>query len=136
MNKALVQWLFKKQTTDIMSIFDAEVVAMNHRMETLQGLRYKLRIMGVPVSRLSYIYGYNMSVIHNNQCPESTLKENINSTFYHTMRESVSVGGLLMTHVQKNDNPLNLMMKVLSGQKRLNFVDNILYDIYDEHQNN
>ena len=41
-----------------------------------------------------------------------------------------------MTHIQKNDNPLNLMMKVLSGQKRPNFVGNILYDIYDEHHYN
>ena len=109
---------------------------MKHRMETLQGLRYKLIMMGVPVSGPSYIYWDNMSVIHNTQCPEFTLRGRNNSIFYHTMRESVAMGELLMTHIPKNDNPLNLMMKVLAGQNRRNFVSNFLYDIYDEHHFN
>ena len=75
-----------------------------------------------------------MSVIQNIQCPEFTLRGKNNSTFYHTMRESVAMGELLTTHIQKNDNTLNLMMKVFGSQKRPNFVGNILYDIYDEHQ--
>ena len=74
-----------------------------------------------------------MSVIHNNQCPESTLKEKNNSIFHNTMRESVATEELLMTHIPKNDNPLNLIMEVLAGQNIPNFIGNILYDIYDEH---
>ena len=92
--------------------------------------------MGVPISEPSYIYVDNMSVIHNNQCPEFTLRGKINSICYHTMRESVAMGELLMTHIPKNNNPLNLMMKVLAGQNRRNFVGNFLYDIYDEHHFN
>ena len=48
-------------------------------MDTLQGLRYNLRMMGVSISGPSYIYGDNMSVIYNTQCPESTLKKKSNS---------------------------------------------------------
>ena len=36
-------------------MFGAEFVATNIVMETLQGVRYKLKIMGVPISGLSYI---------------------------------------------------------------------------------
>jgi hypothetical protein len=36
-------------------------------------------MMGVSVSAPSYIYGDNMSVIHNTQWPESTLKKKSNS---------------------------------------------------------
>ena len=41
-------------------MFEAYFVAMNIVMETLQEIRYKLRMMGVPVSGPSYIYGDNM----------------------------------------------------------------------------
>ena len=78
----------------------------------------------------------NMSVIQNTQCTESTMKENNKSTFYHTMLECVAMGELLMTYIPKNDNTLNLMMKVLGCQNRLNCFGNILYDIYDEHHYN
>ena len=75
LNYALVQWLSKKQPTTETSVFGAEFVAMRIRMESLRGLRYKLRMMGVPIWWLSLIYGDNMSVIHNTQQPESTLKK-------------------------------------------------------------
>jgi hypothetical protein len=45
-------------------MFDAEFVAMKQGMEALQGLGYKLWMMGVPINGPSYIYGDNMSVIH------------------------------------------------------------------------
>jgi hypothetical protein len=56
---------------------------MNQGMEALQGLRYKLRMMGVFIAGPSYIlYGDNMSVIHNTECPESVLKKKLNSFCY------------------------------------------------------
>ena len=69
-------WKSKKQPTIETSVFGAEFMAMKHGMETLQGLRYKLHMMGVPILGPSYIYGDNMSVIHNMQCLESTLRRN------------------------------------------------------------
>ena len=57
----------KKQATIDTSVFGAEFVAMKIVMDTLRGIRYKMRMTGVPISGPSYIYGDNMSVIHNNQ---------------------------------------------------------------------
>jgi hypothetical protein len=67
LNMAPIMWHSKKQATFETSVFGAEFVAMKQAMEALQGLRYKLRMMGVSVSGPSYIYGDNMSVIHNTQ---------------------------------------------------------------------
>ena len=53
-----------KQATIETSVFGAEFVAMKIGMESLRGLRYKLRMMGVGIAGPSYIYGDNMSVIH------------------------------------------------------------------------
>ena len=76
---ALIAWLPKKHPTVESSIFGAEFAAMKAGMEHLRVIKYKLCIMGVPLSGPSYIYGDNMSVIHNTQRPESTLKKKNNS---------------------------------------------------------
>ena len=91
-NSALVVWYSKRQPTIETSVFGAEFVAMKQGMEALQGLRYKLRMMGVPISGASFIYGDNMSVIHNTQRPESVLKKKSNSICYHAIREVVAMG--------------------------------------------
>jgi hypothetical protein len=45
----------KKQSTSIgTSVFGAEFVVMKHGMETLHGIRYNLRMMGVSLSGPSY----------------------------------------------------------------------------------
>ena len=75
MNIALVQWFLKQQATIETSVFGAEFVAMKIGMESLRGLCYKLRMMGVGISGPLYIYGDNISVIHNTQRPESMLKK-------------------------------------------------------------
>ena len=54
---------------------------MKHGIEIFRGLRHKFRMTGVPISGPSYIYEGNISVIHNNLHPESTLRENCNSIF-------------------------------------------------------
>jgi len=101
-------------------------------MEKLRGLRYKLRMMGVPVTGPSYIYGDNMSVINNTQRPESTLKKKNNSICYHAIRESVAMGESLMGHIRTEDNLADLMTKVTFGAKRQRLVQGILLDIFDE----
>ena len=75
LNMALIVWHSKKQSTIETSVFGAEFVAMKQGMEALQGLWYKLWMMGVQLSGPSYIYGDTMSVIHKTQWPESTLKK-------------------------------------------------------------
>ena len=55
--------------------------------------------MGVPIFGPLLIYGDNMSIIHNTQKPESTLKKKSNSIAYHAVRELVAMGKLLTGHV-------------------------------------
>ena len=133
-NMALIKWLPKKQPTVETSVFGAEFVAMKHGMETLRGLRYKLRMMGVPISGPSFIYGDNMSVVHNTQRPESTLKKKSHQLCYHALRESVAMGESLVGHVRSEENRSDLLTKVTFGAKRRYLVSSVLYDIYDDHE--
>jgi hypothetical protein len=90
-------------------------------------------MMGVGIAGPLYIYGDNMSVIHNTQRPESMLKKKSNSNCYHAVRESVAMGESLTAHIGTNENVGDLTTKVLYGQKRRYMVLQLLYDIYDDN---
>ena len=79
LNTALMNWPSNKQAIIEGSVFGAEFVAMKTGVEALRCIRYKLRIMGVPLTGLTYVYGDNMSIIYNTSRPESTLKKKRNS---------------------------------------------------------
>ena len=130
LNSALICSLPRKQPTIETAVFGAEFVALKNGIETLRGIRYKLRMMGIPVEGPSYIFGDNMSVIKNTQTPESTLKKKSNSICYHFCRESIAMGESLTAHVPTNDNVADLATKVLSGEKRRRHVRELLYDLY------
>jgi len=133
MNIALILALSKKQSTIETSVFGAEFVALKHGIETLRGIRYKLRMMEIPIASPSCAYVDNMSVIHNTQRPESTLKKKSHSLCYHEARESVAMGESLTGHIPTDRNVADLLTKVLHGQKRRHFVSELLFDIYDNH---
>ena len=90
-------------------------------------------MIGVPLSGPSYIYGDNMSVIHNTQRPESTLKKKNNSICYHALREAVAMGECLTTHIPTKDNLSEMMTKVLYGSKKRGLVEGLMYDVFDSH---
>jgi len=131
-NMALIDWVSKRQATIETSVFGAEFVAMKHGIEKLRGLRYKLRMMGIPLTGPSYIFGDNKSQVTNSTRPESTLKKKCNSICYHAVRESVAMGESLITHFKTGFNLSDLMTKVTHGIKRRRLVSGILYDIYDD----
>ena len=130
-NNALVTWQSKQQPTIESSVFGAEFVAMKHGVETLRGLRYKLRMMGVPIDGPSYIYGDNMSVITNTSKPESTLKKKNNSICFHLIREAVTMKECITTHIPTFQNCSDFLTKVLFGKKRMDLVGSVVYNIYD-----
>jgi hypothetical protein len=130
LNMAPIAWLSKKQATVETSVFGAEFVAMKLGVEHVRSLRYKLRMMGVPINTPAYVYGDNMSVIHNTQRPESTLKKKSNSICYHAVRESAAMGEILTGHVSTDQNPGDLATKIVpSGRRRDHLVGMLLYDI-------
>ena len=66
-----------------------DICQMKQGIDALQGLRYKLRMIGISISGPSYIYGDNMSVVHYTSRPESVLRKKSNSLSYHAVHESV-----------------------------------------------
>ena len=77
---------------------------MKKGIDVPRGLRYKLSMMGIPLSSPSYIYGDNMSVVNNSSRPESVLRKKSNSVYYHAVHESVAMGKSLLGHVPCKEN--------------------------------
>ncbi len=128
-----IVWFWKKQATIETSMFGAEFVAMKQGIEFLRWQCYKLRMMGVAISGPSYIYGDNMSVIHNTQHPESVLKKKLNAICYRAIREAVAMGKCLTGHMFTHDYPAAICTKVIpGGRKRNHLVGLLLHDLADD----
>ena len=122
----------KKQPRVENSVFRSEFIAMRTGLETVQGIRYKLRMMGIPVNQPTYIFGDNMSVIHNTSKPESTLKKKANSVCYHYIREAVAADECRTGHISSKENPADLATKPLpAGMRRDHLVSLVLYFFAD-----
>jgi hypothetical protein len=131
-NLAPIIWLSKQQGTIETSVFCAEFVATKHRIETLRGLRYKIHIIGIPLSGPTYNYGDNKSQVTNSSRPELTLKKMCNSICYHAIRELVAVGETLLTHIRTGENLADFLTKTTSGAKCRKLVSGVVHDIYDD----
>jgi hypothetical protein len=83
-------FLSKKQTSVETSSFGSQFVAMKLCCEYLRGLRYKLRIMRIPVNGPCYISGDNQSVLANTTEPGSLLKKKSQGIAYHFVRKGVA----------------------------------------------
>ena len=135
LNCSLVHWFSKKQTSVESSSFGSEFIAMKQCCEYLRGLRYKLRMMGIPVEGPAYIEGDNQSVLANTTIPDSTLKKKSQSIAYHFVREGAARDEWRTTYVNTHDNEADLLTKLLpSGEKRRGFVRKLLHHIYRSNE--
>jgi hypothetical protein len=91
---------------------------MKNGIENCCGLRYKLRMVGVPLSCPTYVYGENAYVAHNNQCPDFVLKNKSISIYYHAVRDSDAMGESIIGHVHYVDNPAYICTKVVQGGQK------------------
>ena len=126
---APIIWYSKKQGSIESSSFGSELSAMKTAMELVEGLRYKLRMMGVKLDGYCHIKADNMSVVHNCSKPESQLKKKSNSIAYHYDRERCAgpqpVGKV--SYIPTDENWADSLTKVQPGPVRRRLVEKILY---------
>ena len=131
LNSALVYWFSKKQTSVESASFGSEFTAMKQCCEYIRGLRYKLRMMGIPCNGPALILGDNQSVLANTTIPDSTLKKKSQSIAYHFVREGVARSEWRTAYVNTHDNEADLLTKLLPcGPKRIGFINNLLHHVF------
>ena len=125
LNNAPIFWYSKRQNTVETSSFGSELVALRIAVDMIQALRYKLRMMGVPLYGPAYVYCDNKSVVTNTTVPVSTLNKKHNSVCYHRVREAVACGMILIAWIDTHENYADLFTKVLTYDVRKEFIQAI-----------
>ena len=125
-NLAPLQWLSKKQNTVESSTFGSEFVALRTAVELVQGLRYKLKMLGVPVEGETRVLCDNQSVIKNVSFPEAVLRKKHCSVAYHVVREHVAAKKVLLFYEHSKSNLADLFTKVLNSESRQRLLRGIL----------
>jgi len=112
-NGVSMYWRSKEQIET--SPFGSEIVAARIASEKIIEYRYKLRMMGLPLSGPSLLFGDNKSVISSCSVLSSTLKKRHNALAYHKIRECVAAGVIRIYHVDGKHNVADLLTKPLPG---------------------
>jgi hypothetical protein len=126
LNNAPIMWICKRQNTVETSTFGSEFIALKAATEHIEGLRYKLRMFGVPLEGPTTILCDNNSVVLSSSIPESRLKKKHNSVAFHKVREAVAAGITRITHVISKENIADLFTKSLTSVKRFFLLKSVM----------
>ena len=116
-NRAPILWFSKRQNTVETSTFGSEFVAARIAVEMVEGLRYKLRMLGVQVDGPTNMLCDNAAVVLNASKPESTLKKKHNAIAYHRVREAQAAGVIRIAKEEGETNLADILTKSLPGPR-------------------
>ena len=118
LNKSPVSWYSKKQSTVESSTFGSEFVALRLAVEQVISLRYKLRMLGIPIEGHANMFCDNESVFKNASIAESRLTKKHNSVCFHRVCESVASGITMPYKVHSDYNLADILTKSLPPHKQ------------------
>jgi hypothetical protein len=126
-NRSPIVFHSKKQGSIETSSFGSEFIAMKTGIELIAGLRFKLRMMGVPLDGAACVIADNMSVVHNCTRPESVLKKKSCSVAFHFCRESIAAKVVYVVWTKSEDNLADMFTKSQPGSVRIRQAQQVLF---------
>ena len=115
---APIFWYSKRQATIESSTFGSEIVAMRTCLEFVKDLRYKLRMMGVPLDGPAVVWCDNKSVANGASMPEAKLNKKHLGICYHAVREASAAKIWMVGFTHGKFNIADMLTKILSGVKK------------------
>jgi hypothetical protein len=109
------------------SSFGSEYVALRVATEMIKALRYKLRMMGIPIEGPADVLCDNEAVVKNSSIPESTLKKKHLSICYHLVREAAAAMIIRVGWERGTSNLADILTKLMPGSKKRELAGMILY---------
>ena len=106
-----VYWSSKKQTSVESLSLRSEFVAMKQCHGNVQGLHYKLQMLGIPCENSTCSYGDSQSVLAIMTVPDSMLRKKSQSIPYHFVHEGSVHDEWHMTYINTHENKADLLMK-------------------------
>ena len=127
MQNAPILWFSKRQNTVETSSFGSEFVAMRIAKELIVGMRYKLRMFGVPIVGASNVLCDNRGVVKNTSVPSSVLNKKHNAINYHAVREAAAAGIIRVGKEDTETNLADLFTKLLPRSRRNDLISQFTY---------
>ena len=124
---APIVWYSKKQATVEASTFGSEFVALRVACEMNDALRYKLRMMGIPLDGPTNGFCDNEGVVNNVSKAESTLKKKHLAVCYHKARESAAREAIRFAYEKTETNLADVCTKIQSQKRKEDKLERLLY---------
>ena len=118
MNRAPITWYSKRQSTIETSTFSAEFIALKTCVETIEALRFKLWMFGVPIHGPAKIFCDNEGVVKNTTQLGSKLNKKHVSLAYHKVRWCVAANIVVIGWIESKENIADAFTKRLSVVER------------------
>ena len=116
---APISWYSKQQNTVESSTYSSEFIVLKTAIEQIIALRYKLRMIGIPIEGPARIFCNNEAVYKNASDATLTLKKKYQSIAYHFLRQSVAASIVIIYREDSDTNLTNICTKgSLSGEKQ------------------
>ena len=126
-NQTPVWWFSKRQGQSETATYGSEFVAARVATEQIIDLRYSLRMLGVPLEGLAWMFGDNQSVVTSSTIPHSTLSKRWNALSYHRVREAIAAKVLRFEFLKSTENPADVLTKPLDHTTAWPFLDTLLF---------
>ena len=96
-------------------------------VEAIEGLRFKLRMFGIPIDGPADVMCDNNSVVNSAQRPESVLSKKHLAICYHRVRETVAKGVIRVGKILTDYNLADLFTKPLPTDRRFELLSGIAW---------
>jgi hypothetical protein len=93
----------------------------------IEGLWYKLRMMGAPIEGPYHLFCDNNAVDINSKNPKSMLKKKHAAINYHRMREEIAAKTIQVAKEDKSTNLADLMTKCNPGSTLKSLISKVLW---------
>ena len=91
-DKTPIDWFSKRQNTVKTATYGSEFVAARTAVDQIVDLRYTLRMLGVPLTGPSWLFGDNLSVVNSATMPSGKLMKRQNILNFHRVRDAQAAG--------------------------------------------
>ena len=125
-NSAPIIWFSKRQNNVESATFGSEFIALKTALDLVEGLTYKLKMLGIPISGPARIFCDNDAVVRSGSFPEVVLKKKTLSIAFHRIREAVASSKILLYYEKSQSNIADLFTKPLPKEKQREFVRCVL----------
>ena len=110
-NQTPIDWFTKKQESVETATYGSEFMAARKAIQQIVGLFQTMQYLGMPVSKSSYLFGNNESVVKSGSIPHSQLSKQHHTLAYHYTHEAITSGMVKFYHISGDINPADVLSK-------------------------